>query len=188
MPWPVTLLRIRSPLSLSLRWTRPRRRPPVFLVLFVFIFFVAYWLAIPLRVRSILGDHSLILYILSLLLPPLLRLLFFLHILLSPRLCIFPPFIPVRSPVVIRLGSYHPIFVILNVSACLHQFILLLPLILFPDHFLLWLIGLPVPGHQFWHALRKVHLDSPVVNQYVVHLQISLFTGHGCFELDKRVL
>lgn len=180
MSRPVTLLRVRSSLSLDLRWIRAERWPPVFLVLFVLVLFTAYWLTISWSIRSIFWNHSLVLHIFSFLLP-------LLHI-LSSRFCIFPPFIPICSLVVIWFWSYHAIPMIFDVSACLHQLIFFLPLILFSDHFLLRLIRLPVPRHQFWHALRKVHLDSPIVNQYIVHLQVGLLACHWCFELDKSIL
>ncbi len=48
-----------------------------------------------------------------------------------------------------------------------------------------WLM---VAMQQFWHWLRKIDLNSSVVDNHIVHFNIGLLTGCNVLELDKAIL
>lgn len=44
------------------------------------------------------------------------------------------------------------------------------------------------PWHQLCHRLRKIHMDPPIVNNHVLHLQVRFFTRFLALEFDKSIL
>merc|ERR1712130_1021943 len=106
-----------------------------------------------------------------------------------------PPFIPsiffpllffsVRLSFLFSSLPFNDLFQVLPFPFSLHRLGSLLEALLLPGDILQPSFPLPTePGH----ALAEVDVDPPIVNQHVVHLEVSLLTGLPVLKLDKSIL
>lgn len=90
---------------------------------------------------------------------------------------------------IIWFWCYQIIFrVVLGLPSHSYNFLFLLCCLVLLYKFLLWLAWFSVSRHQFGYALWKINLNSPIINQNIIHFQIRLFTGSRCLKLNKRIL